>query len=253
MAESFGADAERYDRARPRYPAEMIARILAAAPGPAVLDVGCGTGIVARQFQAAGATVHGVEPDERMADLARRFGLTVDVATFEDWDPAGRTFDAAVAGQAWHWIDPVAGAAKAARVLNPGGHLSAFWNALQLPPEMSAILVEALQRVIPDSPVDLSKAFAMSAVDLYASGLDKVADGMHQTNAFGAPERWRFDWEHTYTREEWLDQLPTFGVLTRLPPEKLAELVKAVEPALDNMGDTFTLPYSTLAITAPRR
>jgi hypothetical protein len=36
------------------------------------------------------------------------------VAKFEDWDPAGRTFDSVIAAQAWHWVDPVAGAAKAA-------------------------------------------------------------------------------------------------------------------------------------------
>src|SRR5690349_19148574 len=33
VAESFGADPERYDRARPRYPAVMIDRIVAALPG----------------------------------------------------------------------------------------------------------------------------------------------------------------------------------------------------------------------------
>jgi hypothetical protein len=42
VAESFGSDAERYDRARPSYPAAMVDRIVAASPGPDVLDVGCG-------------------------------------------------------------------------------------------------------------------------------------------------------------------------------------------------------------------
>lgn len=50
MAESFGVDPERYDRTRPRYPDAMVDAILAASPGPDVLDVGIGTGIVARQF-----------------------------------------------------------------------------------------------------------------------------------------------------------------------------------------------------------
>jgi ubiquinone/menaquinone biosynthesis C-methylase UbiE len=54
MAESFGVDAERYDRTRPRYPDALVERIVAASPGPEILDVGCGTGIEARQFQAAG-------------------------------------------------------------------------------------------------------------------------------------------------------------------------------------------------------
>ncbi len=102
MAESFGAQAERYDRVRPAYPDDLVARIVAGSPGPEVLDVGWGTGIAARQFQAAGRTVLGVEPDARMAEFARARGLPVEVATFESWEPAGRVFDAVVAAQAWH-------------------------------------------------------------------------------------------------------------------------------------------------------
>ena len=120
VAESFGGDAERYDRARPDYPDALVRRIIAASPGRNVLDVGCGTGIEARQFRAAGCTVLGVEPDARMAEFARGSGVEVEVATLEAWDPAGRKFDAVIAGTAWHWVDPVAGAAKTARVLRPG-------------------------------------------------------------------------------------------------------------------------------------
>ncbi len=69
-------------------------RIVAASPGLDVLDVGCGTGIAARQFQAAGCRVLGVDPDGRMADLARPSGIEVEVAKFEPWDPAGRGFAA---------------------------------------------------------------------------------------------------------------------------------------------------------------
>jgi ubiquinone/menaquinone biosynthesis C-methylase UbiE len=57
VAESFGVDAARYDRTRPPYPAALADRIIAASPGTDVLDVGTGTGIVARQFQAAGCRV----------------------------------------------------------------------------------------------------------------------------------------------------------------------------------------------------
>ena len=131
MAESFGSDAGRYDRTRPRYPDALVERIIAASPGPDILDVGCGTGIAARQFQAAGGKVLGVEPDARMAEFARRTGVEVEVATFEAWDPAGRKFDAVIAGTAWHWVDPVAGAAKAAQVLRPGGRLAPFHHVFQ--------------------------------------------------------------------------------------------------------------------------
>lgn len=126
LAEGFGADPERYDRARPGYPQALVDQIVAASPGREVLDVGIGTGIAAQAFQAAGCTVLGVDPDERMAEYARRRGFQVEVARFEGWEPADRTFDAVIAGQTWHWLDPVAGAAKAALVLRPGGRLAVF-------------------------------------------------------------------------------------------------------------------------------
>jgi ubiquinone/menaquinone biosynthesis C-methylase UbiE len=68
IAESFGAEAERYERTRPTYPKAMVDAILAASPGRDVLDVGIGTGISARPFQQEGRQVLGVEPDVRMAE-----------------------------------------------------------------------------------------------------------------------------------------------------------------------------------------
>jgi SAM-dependent methyltransferase len=191
VAESFGSNAERYDRTRPHYPEALVHRIVAGSPGSDVLDVGVGTGIEARQFQAAGCRVLGVEPDARMADFARRSGVEVEEATFEAWDPAGRNFDAVVAGQAWHWVDPAAGAAKA-------------------------------------------------------------ADGIRQAGAFGDAEQWRFDWEQSYTRDEWLDQLPTFGLHTRLPPAKLQEVLGGIGAAVDAAGGGFTMRYATVVVTAAR-
>ncbi|TGB13980.1 class I SAM-dependent methyltransferase [Streptomyces sp. MZ04] len=248
-AESFGSDAERYDRARPRYPQALVDRI--AAGGPEVLDVGSGTGIAARQLQAAGCRVLGVEPDPRMAGLARQFGVEAEVATFEDWDPAGREFDAVVAGQAWHWIDPVAGAAVAARVLRPGGRLAVFWHVFQLPPELAQAQAAVYRRVMPDSPFNVD-ALPKRALDVYQAMFTKAADGMRAVGGFSAPEQWRFDWERSYSRDAWLDQLPTHGNLTQLPPDKLAQVLEGVGSAIDAMGGGFTMEYATVAVTATR-
>ena len=252
IAESFGSDAERYDRARPRYPDPMVERIVAASPGPDVLDVGCGTGIEARQFQAAGCMVLGVEPDARMADFARRTGVQVEVATFETWESAGRAFDAVIAGTAWHWVDPVAGAAKAAQVLRPGGRLAPFHHVFQSPPEVMEALAKVYRRVVPDSPFNLSSQLARSALDTYQPLFAKIADGIREVGGFSDPEQWRFDWEQSYTRDAWLDQMPTHGALTQLPPDKLAEVLKGVGTAIDAMGGSFTMRYATVAVTAAR-
>ena len=252
MAESFGVDPERYDRTRQRYPDAMVNRIVAASPGPGFLDVGCGTGIAARQFQVAGCTVLGVEPDERMAGFARRTGVEVEVTTFEAWESAGRSFDAVVAGQAWHWVDPVAGAAKVAQVLRPGGRLALFWHVGQPPPEMMEAFAEAYHRVVPDGPVNL-QAMAKQPLDRTAAFFTtKAADGIREAGSFGDPEQWRFDWERSYTRDEWLDQLPTAGVLTQLPADKLAEVLAGTGAVIDAVGGSFMVGYATVVTTAAR-
>ena len=251
VAESFGADAGRYDRARPGYPTAMVDRIVAASPGRDVVDAGCGTGISARLVQAAGCRVLGVDPDPRMADLARESGLEVEVAKFEQWDAAGRTFDAVIAGQAWHWVNMAAGAAKAAAVLRPGGRLAVFWNAFDPPADLRAAFGAVYQRVVPDSPM-AAGFWSRPASGQYLAMCDAAADGMRQAGAFGDPQTWRFDWSRPYTRAQWLDQVPTFGGHSLLPPGVQAELLAGLGAAVDAVGGAFTMDYATLVATAAR-
>ncbi|MBL7501622.1 methyltransferase domain-containing protein [Frankia sp. CNm7] len=246
-AESFGVDAERYDRARPSYPEALVDRILEASPGRDVLDVGCGTGIAARRFLAAGCRVLGVEIDPRMAELARRHGIDVEVGAFETWDAAGRSFDAVVAGEAWHWVEPVAGAVRAAQVLRPGGRLAVFWNMGHASPEVAEAIAAVYRRLAPDPP-------ARNQVEPddseYVSDAARAADGIRRAGALGEPECWRFAWDRPYTRDEWLDELPTHSDHRRLAPTTLATLLAQVGAALDAVGGGFTMRYTTIAVTA---
>jgi len=250
VAESFGDDPARYDRARPSYPAALVQRIVETSPGRDLLDVGTGTGIVARLFQAAGCTVLGVEADERMAAFARKAGTEVEVGTIEAWDPAGRAFDAMVAGQAWHWVDPVAGAAKAAAALRPGGLFAAFWNVQQPSPEAAAAFAEAYRRHVPGFPPSRP---GFGAVRAYSDVCERAAQGLRATDgAFGEPEIWRFEWDQTYTRDEWLDVVPTHGGHSLIPEEQRNALLAALGDAIDELGGGFEMHYTTLAVTATR-
>jgi SAM-dependent methyltransferase len=247
VAESFGTNAERYDRARPGYPDALVERIVAASPGREVLDVGCGTGIAARQFQAAGCRVLGVDPDARMAEIARQGGLEVEVAKFEDWDPASRAFDAVIAAQAWHWVDPVAGAAKAAQALRPGGRLAMFWHVFESPPDMAEAFAAVYRQVPTGLPFNPA---ARPALDTYLTMCGTAADGMQQAGAFADSEQWRFDWDRPYTRDEWLELVPTFGGHSQIPPDRLRELLAGIGAAIDAAGGSFTMHYTTLVVTA---
>jgi hypothetical protein len=87
---------------------------------------------------------------------------------------------------------------------------------------------------------------------MYQGLLTKAADAIRKVGGFGDPEQWRYDWEWTYTRDEWLDLLPTRGSLTQLPPDGLAEVLESVGAAIDAMGGRFTMSYATVVVTAAR-
>lgn len=214
-----------------------------------MLDVGCGTGISARPFQAAGCRVLGVEVDARMAEVARRRGLEVEVAKFEDWDPVGRAFDAVVSGTTWHWVDPMAGAAKAADVLRPDGRLAVFWNVQQPPPGLAQAFSEVYRRVLPDSPFSRG---TMPGLEAYSAFFTNAAAGIRAAAAYSDPEQWRIDWEQCYTREEWLDLVPTSGGHSLFRPAKLDELLAGIGAAIDLAGGSFKLRYAAVAVTAVR-
>ena len=175
----------------------------------------------------------GVEPDARMAAFARRGGVEVEVATFEAWDPAGRAFDAVVAAQAWHWVDPVAGAAKAARVLRPGGRLAVFWNAFEPPPDLVDAFAAVYRRVLPGSPVTPGRGppptgtWRCAPRRPTASGRRVRSANRSSGDSTGS---------RPYTRDEWLELVPTAGGHSQLPPAKLAELLAGIGAAIDARG-----------------
>jgi len=255
VSEGFGADAQRYHRARPGYPAALIDKIAQSLPGAerSVVDVGIGTGIAATLLRDAGLDVLGVEPDERMAALAREAGFPVEVARIEDWDPAARSFGAMTAAQAWHWVDPLAGAARAASALVPGGLLAVFWNSFMPPEEVSAaigaVYQNVLPRVAPDAP---SMGGGPPGPGAYRQLCDTAAGAMAATGAFGEPGHWRFDWSREYTTAQWLDATATFGGWGRIPAEGQREILDGIGEAIDNFGGSFTMGYATVGVAAAR-
>jgi hypothetical protein len=136
-------------------------------------------------------------------------------------------------------------------VLRPGGRLALFWHVFELPPDVAEAFVAVYQRVLPDSPFNL-RAGTEQALEVYQVLFTKAADGIREVGGFSDPEQWRFDWERSYTRDEWLDQLPTFGPFTRLPSDTLAEVLQGVGAAIDAMGGRVTVRYTTVAVTAAR-
>jgi len=234
----------------PRYPQELVDAIMAGSPGREVLDVGIGTGVSARPFQAAGCRVLGVEVDPRMAEFACQRGFEVEIAKFEDWDPGGRTLDAIIAGMTWHWVDPAAGARKAAALLRPGGRLAVFWNVGRPPTDLAQAFSNVYCQVLPDTPFAGGQSHPLAA---YERIFIKAAGKIQQVGAFTEPERWQFDWEQHCAKDQWLEQVPTFGGHSQFPPAKLDDLLAGLGAAIDATGGSFTMRHAAVTVTASRR
>jgi len=248
-AEAFGDDPARYDRARPSYPNELIWDLLADDPRT-VLDVGCGTGIASRLFQAEGREVLGVEPDSRMAAQARARGLAVEECRFEDWDARGRRFDLLTSAQAWHWVEPESGAAKGAKVLKPGGRIGVFWNHPVHPQEVMAVFRNAYGQHAPH--LLEGESVALGTLRFDAAAVDPDADALRNTGAFSGIERRFFWWTRTYSTESWIDELPTHSDHRFLEAGRRDRLFDDLQRGLGRLGDSFDVEYCTGLVTAVR-
>jgi SAM-dependent methyltransferase len=252
-ARLFDQYAEAYDRYRPTYPDAVIDELLGPEPaGLDVLDVGCGTGIAARQMAHRGATVLGVELAPRMAEIARGHGVDVERAAFEAWDAAGRTFDRVTSAQAWHWLDLPIATAKAASVLRPGGTLCLIWNAGCQSDDLADALEEVYASVVPPGGHRLFMGYAARRASDMKSGLDAEIDAISAAPDFGAPtEKW-FPWTRAYQRDEWLGELMSRSDHTALEPAVRERLFAGIGEAIDDHGGSFVMNFETVLITATR-
>lgn len=253
-AKLFEREAERYDRARPGYPDALFDEILGPSPrGLSVLDLGCGTGIAARPMAERGAEVLGVELNEGMAAIAERHGVSVEVAEFETWDPAGRTFDRVTCGQAWHWLDPEVSAKRAASVLRPGCRLCLFWSVGYHPDDLADALDDAYERVLPPDASRLMIGYVANRSDSIAADFSLVVDGLRTCDQLGEPAQKSFPWSRRYTRDQWLDQLESHSDHAALSPDLRRRLLDEIGRTIDDFGGSFDMTFSTLLISATRR
>ncbi|MGH9033880.1 MAG: class I SAM-dependent methyltransferase, partial [Acidimicrobiia bacterium] len=125
----FGEVAERYDRARPSYPGELVSDVADVLGLPAwarVLEVGSGTGKATVLWADAGYEVVCLEPSEEMAAVARvnlagHENVVIETVGLEEWTVEPDAFDLVTAAQAWHWVPAEVSIPTAHAALRAGG------------------------------------------------------------------------------------------------------------------------------------
>ncbi len=246
----FGEVASLYDRSRPSYPDEIFEEIegfAGSGPGPRVLEIGAGTGKATQQMARRGWSVLALEPSAPMARLARANlasspMVRVVEAHFEAWDPMDEAFSVVCAAQSWHWVDPVVGYPKAARVMKQDGTLALIWNrALGGDDEIRKELDRVYHRFAPGiSSTPPSERQGDRGLAISSSGL------------FGPVTRIRVPWTLAYSGRTYTELMSTQSDHRLLEVVVLDRLLAKVEEVIENRGGFYRVDYVTLVYLARR-
>lgn len=88
--------------------------------GATILDVGCGSGLIARQLMASGFDVTAIDGNPDAVTEAERNGITAILCDFLEFDP-GRKFDAILFARSFHHIHPLRKAMEKCKELVTAG------------------------------------------------------------------------------------------------------------------------------------
>jgi SAM-dependent methyltransferase len=132
----FSNRVEDYVLYRPGYPVGVLGYLAenCGLHGKHVIaDIGSGTGLLSKLFLDNGHHVYGVEPNAEMYAAGEEFlhnypNFAGVKGSAEDTTLAEHSVDFVVAGQAFHWFDPVVSRNEFSRILKPVGWVVVLWN-----------------------------------------------------------------------------------------------------------------------------
>ncbi|NBD08902.1 class I SAM-dependent methyltransferase [Corallococcus silvisoli] len=210
MHVDFGRTSEDYARHRAGFPDAFFERLLREGvfhSGQQVLDLGAGTGTLARGLAKRGGHVTALDVSAPMLESARRLateeGLSIDfrVAPAEETGLPSSAFGLVTAGTCWHWFDRAAAAREALRVLAPGGRLViAHFDWLPLPGNVVEVVHTLIDTFNP-SQVAPYVSFGNDA-GVYPRWFIDVA-----TAGFTGLESFTFDTVVHYSHEAWMGRV----------------------------------------------
>jgi ubiquinone/menaquinone biosynthesis C-methylase UbiE len=216
----FGLTADDYAAHRAGFPDSLFERLAEfdiGLPNQKLVDLGTGTGSLARGFALRGCRVTGVDPAENMLAQAKRLdqraGVNIEykVATAETTSLPANSADVVTAGQCWHWFDRPSAAKEVARILRPGGKIviAQFdWIPIE-----GNIVAETEALILKHNPSwDMD-----GGTGLYPQWLHDLGEARYENI-----KTFSYDENAPYTPEAWRGRIrASAGVGASLPSEKV--------------------------------
>ena len=239
LRQTFGEDADLYDRVRPTYPPELFDELSAiVGDHPRVLELGPGTGQATSAMVERAWPVTAVELSPALAEVLQRKHPTIDVivADFDTLELPAQSFDLVISATAFHWLDPATRVQRCVDLLRPGG----------------ALAVVSTHHVAGGSEqffVDVQSCYDRFTDDPAANGLPAPADipkdpeGFERSGLFGSVEFRRYVWDADYSAAEYLELLSSYSGHRALTSERRDGLYGCISALIEAAGGSITKRY----------
>lgn len=199
---NFGHAASDYGAYRVGFPDSIFDRLAdfnIGQAGQTVIDLGTGTGTLARGFALRGCTVFGVDPDARMTgqaqelDQASAVNVTYVTATAESTGLSSSMADVVTAGQCWHWFDRPRAVEEVIRLLKPDGKVViAHFDWLPLSENVVEATEQLIERFNPRWDMGGgSGVYPHWIPDLTAAGIRNIQTFSYDMDTPYSPAAWR--------------------------------------------------------------
>lgn len=223
---TFNVDAERYHAMRPKYPPELVEKIIkdtGLSGNARLLEIGPGTGQATEPLAKRGYVITAIELGDELASKAREAlrafpNVKVVTGAFEDVELPKASFDLIYSATAFHWIQPEVKYTKTYQLLKPGGYL-AIIHTEHVSDEAGDKFIDAsrplyVKYTSAEAPVNKIQDFRLP----HLADLKPPKD--IDTALFALENFSVFPLVITYTAQEYVDLLATYSPNIALPEEK---------------------------------